>query len=98
MDVLNCVIEEAPYINFPDCRDQFIKIGNILTFNSISFISIEASGCRTLGTIGDWLPLENKTVCPQVPSEIRQVVTPFITFGTMLLLVYGVIKIARSNP
>lgn len=74
-----------------------IEIGNILTFNSISFIRIETSGCRTLGTIGDWLPLDNKTVCPQVPAEMRQVITPFITFGTMLLLVYGVIRITRDN-
>lgn len=97
VDVLQCVTDEPPYINFADCRDQFLRIGNILTFNSISFISIENSGCRTLGKIGNWLPLQNKTVCPQVPAEIRHVVTPFITFGTMLLLVYGVIKITRGN-
>jgi hypothetical protein len=55
-----------------------VKLGNDYNFNN---------QCRTLGTIGDWMNLDNKTVCPVMPESVRNIITPFITFALGLMTI-----------
>lgn len=80
-----CITSEFPYVDFDACWNNMGLLVNSLSFSTISFAPdwrIQDNGCRTLGTIGDWMHAEgsNRLVCPQFSSDIRGVVTPFITF------------------
>lgn len=80
-----CLTEVFPYVDFDACWNNMTLLVNSLSFSTISFAPdwrINDNECRTLGTIGDWLNAEgsNRVVCPQFSSEVRTIVTPFVTF------------------
>lgn len=93
-----CFSLTAPYIDIPACLSDINVVVNNLSFGAISFVKVpSATECKTLGTIGKWLPLENKTVCPQIPKEIRDIITPFITFALGMIIVIMITKVARGD-
>lgn len=77
-----CMTEEYPFINFQGCVNNMNTAIQLLSFNVLNFNNSWSSteACYELAVLGDWLNLEDHTICPQIPSYIRDVVTPFITF------------------
>lgn len=78
----DCISEEFPFIHMDDCARGVERIINMLFFGEISFPQFAINpSCRPLLTIDDWLGLPNNyIVCPMVGSEIRNVVTSFVSF------------------
>lgn len=87
-----------------ECLQAFYNILDNLMFNTVKVggadISDKKSGCYTLGTLGDWLnvPTSSRTICPQFPDTIRNIVTPFVTFLLGLIVMRSIInKSSRSD-
>lgn len=81
----SCITDTFPFVDFGGCIDNMGYLMNSLSFGGVSFASdwrIEDNGCRTVGTIGDWMGLEgnNRVLCPAFPEDVRNIVTPFVTF------------------
>lgn len=84
----SCIQETFPYINLVGCTQMFGKVFSILTFGVIDFANVyDLSGCVSLVTLGSWLGLPSSTVCPQVSETVRNIVTPFVTFGVVLAVI-----------
>jgi len=86
---VECLTETFPFLNVAGCTANMGSLVEILTFNAISFgtpFKFDEQ-CHTLGTIGTWLNLEgqDRVVCPAISSEVRSVITPFITFAFSLM-------------
>lgn len=97
--ILNCFSDEFPFINIPDCFAEInhfmamlaFKVPDEKTVVKGAFTNLQ-TGCRELQVFDDWLHLQNATVCPMFPSNIRNIVTPFITFLLGLLTVTFIYK------
>lgn len=78
----DCISEEFPFIHLDDCISNLAIFGKIALFGGATFNNnwTASTDCTTLNTMDDWLHLENPTVCPMMPSYVRNIVTPFITF------------------
>lgn len=88
VDWYSCVDNQAPFIHIPECVANFGVFAKMLSSDAINLGIPSVNGsCRTLGTVGDWMRVENKQVCPKVPESVRNVVTPFIIFALSLLVV-----------
>lgn len=76
--------DQFPYINFDSCTQSFKNILNKLSFGKIDLrgnIPKTTTECHALNTFDDWLNLPSGyVVCPQFSTEIRDIVTPFVTF------------------
>ena len=84
----SCTQEFFPFINLVGCAEMFGKALNILSFGTISLGNVyDTSGCVALNTLGGWLNLPNSTVCPQIDSTIRSIVTPFVTLALAMAAV-----------
>jgi len=85
----NCFVEAFPYVDLVSCVQNLQNVAELLSFHTISFKNEWATpdDCHTLTILGDWLYLENKTICPQFPTTIRNITTPFVTFLFGLLTV-----------
>lgn len=100
--VEDCITSSFPFVDINGCISNLELLLNSLSFGAIKFPKWEfdTSGCRTLGTIGDWInvPSSSRTVCPQFPSSVRNIVTPFVTFviGATILGAIAT-KSSRSN-
>lgn len=93
-----CINGNAPFIHVPACLANIGVITNLLSFGAIHFgDSTAGDGCRTLGTVGDWIGSDSKVVCPAIPGEVRNIVTPFITFALGLVIVKYVAKKASND-
>lgn len=89
LQFVNCFIETFPFIELNECLNNMELLVNLLSFKSISYANdwSPTVECHDLATLGDWLPLDNTTVCPQIPSFIRLITTPFVTFLLGLLTI-----------
>jgi len=70
-------------LDIPRCVVNFERIINMLFFDVFTGFSNGwnyAGGCHTLDPLASWIPAENKTLCPAFSSEVRNTITPFITF------------------
>lgn len=78
----NCISDEFPFIYLDDCIGNLLIFGKIALFGGATFNNnwSATTDCTTLNTMDDWLHLENPTVCPMMPSYVRNIVTPFVTF------------------
>lgn len=94
-----CFKPELPFIDLPACWHNLGVLGTLLSFDKIPMATNFNLGgsCRTLGTLGDWLGLTNKMVCPQFPSFIRDTVTPFVTFALALGVVSFIVTRTHAN-
>lgn len=97
----NCLQQEYPFITWDGCTAMISRVTNALSFGTIKTgTGFEFSEqCRSLGTIGDWLGLvgENRVVCPVVPQNIRNIITPFITFAIGMMTVRFISKKTGSS-
>lgn len=77
-----CVTETFPFINIQGCMNNLSTIINLLYFGEVKFPSWTFNpACHNLTLMDDWLGLPNgHQVCPQIPSSVRTVVTPFVAF------------------
>lgn len=86
-----CINEDAPFIHVSECLGAFGSIVDKLSFGRINLFSKfyyeSPTDCQEIGKMGDWLGLSNKYVCPQFSADVRNTVTPFITFGLALAVV-----------
>lgn len=84
-----CIYPEFPFINFIDCYNNVLIFANMLFFDRVQFGTdfTPPEGCRNLIVLGSWIGASTNTVCPMVPSYIRDVTTPFVTFLLGLLMV-----------
>lgn len=86
----DCVTETFPFINIEGCLNNMTIVLNLLSFNTINFANTWAfsDSCRTLVVINGWLNLPpGYQACPQIPSFVRNVTTPFVTFALGLLTI-----------
>lgn len=84
----------APYLNIPNCIDNFFTMQHMLAFKTVKFgqAFTNPNECHKLGTIGNWLKLENKTVCAKFPAEMRNIITPFVVFALALTVLAGITR------
>lgn len=90
-DVAICMQETYPFVMIEGCLANMKQVTEALSFGTVRVGAASqwsfTEGCHQLGTIGDWMNLENRSVCPAIPSYVRNVVTPFITFAMGLMTV-----------
>jgi len=84
-----CLTETFPFFDAEACIANVKIFANMLSFQTLSFGEewTAPSGCHELTTLGSWMNLQNTTVCPMMPSVVRNTVTPFITLALGLLTV-----------
>jgi len=84
-----CVKETWPFVDVIGCVKNIGSIGELLSFGTIKSNNQWSAfnGCTNLTVIDDWMNLENSEVCPKIPSYVRSVVTPFVTFALGLTMV-----------
>lgn len=79
----DCVTDQFPFINFPNCLENMASVINLLSFNKLKWGNEwnAPENCYTLTVLGDWIGAEgaNKTLCPMFSTEVRDTVTPFVT-------------------
>lgn len=84
-----CLLETFPFIDMGGCIHNMASTVEILTFDTINLGTPFkfAEQCYTLGKVGDWLGLEgqNRNICPAISSDVRNVITPFVTFAFSLM-------------
>lgn len=89
----DCITSEFPWVDINGCISNVFTLINLLSFGVIELPEFETpDGCHTLGTIGDWLMLsnENRYICPQFSSEVRNITTPFVTFLAGLIILAAI--------
>lgn len=92
VDWYACFSDELPYIHPFNCIGNFEVMADALknknmglgTWN-VKTQSETQQDCRSLTSVGEWLKLENNTVCAQIPSTMRTIVTSFIIVALSLL-------------
>ena len=78
----SCTQEFFPFINVVGCMEMFGKALSILSFGTVNIGNVyNQEGCIALNTLGGWLNVPSQTVCPQIDSAIRAIVTPFVTLA-----------------
>lgn len=77
-----CVSETFPFIYPEECINNMYTVINLLAFGEVTFPNFTYNpACQNLNTFDDWLGLPaNYQVCPQFPSTVRNIVTPFVAF------------------
>lgn len=86
-----------PFMDITACKNKIGEILGLLNFDKIKYgasLKQDTTGCHTLGTLGTWLNLDNneKTICPMFSDDIRNIITPFITFGLGLIMIQFIAK------
>lgn len=78
----DCISDEFPFIYLDDCIANLAIFGKIAMFGGTTFNNswTASTDCTTMVVLDDWLMLQDPVVCPQMPSSVRTVVTPFVTF------------------
>lgn len=87
----DCFIETFPFIDFQGCIDNMLIVINIMGVKIPSTLAslgeVPPGECHTLTVLNNWLSLPNPTVCKQVPSNVRSIITPFVTFALGLMTI-----------
>lgn len=94
-----CIVEDENFISITGCIENIKYVGTILSFDTIKFGETWSPNdqCRQLTVLDDWLGLPDVTVCPEIPSEIRNIVTPFITLALGLTVITFIAKKAGND-
>lgn len=84
----------APYLNIPNCIDSFFTMQHMLAFKTVKFgqAFTNPNECHELGVVGNWLNLDNKTVCANFPADMRNIITPFVVFALALTILAGITR------
>lgn len=91
-----CITDTFPFINVEQCVQNMWIFVELLSFGTFDFGNeyVAPTGCYDLVIIDSWINLEDPTVCPQFPSDIRNLVTPFVT---LLLGMVTILFFTRKN-
>lgn len=94
----DCFTTTSPWVNLDACWHNIGVLGNTLGFGSVgSLLDVGSfTTCHELGTLGDWLGLDDRTVCAQIPPGVRTVVTPFISLALAMILLGYLVKRGRG--
>lgn len=95
-----CFKSDFPYVDINECMYNMRRFIEILTFDKIALIPKvyeNTEVCKEIQILGDWLYLDNKVLCPQVPKNIRDTVTPFVIFALAISFVYLIIAKANAR-
>lgn len=92
----DCMNADFPFVHFDECIANLYTTLNLISFNTIGFNNSwnSADTCYNLVVLDDWLHITNPTVCPQVPSFVRTIITPFVT---LLLGLVTITFLARNR-
>lgn len=84
-----CFLPDFPFVDMNGCLNNIYTVINLLSFNTVGFNNNWRSSpsCYNLTVLDDWLHLPNPQVCPQFPSTVRNIITPFV------LLMLGIVTI-----
>lgn len=90
----DCLTEEFPFINLNGCLNNVYRFIEILTFDQLKISNswVSPTGCYTTTVLHTWIDLPSQQLCPQVPSYVRNIVTPFVTFILGLLTVRFIMR------
>lgn len=99
-----CLIDGFPFFDLEACTVGLNSTLALLAFQSANPVNegvlgvattANPAGCHELGTLGEWINKEGETICPGFSSEVRGVVTPFITV-TLAMMVFFFISRGRG--
>jgi len=85
----SCLVDGFPFINMESCLaglDQTLQLLSFQLLNPVnqdlqqSIDNVDTSQCYELQVLDEWIHLENPELCPAFTDEIRNTVTPFVTF------------------
>lgn len=69
-------------LDIPQCIENIQNIIGLLSFGQLklnkNFENIDSIECRNLQVIGGWMFKPGAYICPQIPANIRNIITPFI--------------------
>lgn len=83
-----CLQEDFPFFNTESCLVGMNSTLSLLAFNGFNIFPQEVqtvaeesnpNNCHSLGILGDWINKPGQLVCPAIPQEIRNTITPFAT-------------------
>lgn len=94
-----CIVQDDSFVNVIGCIENLKYVGTILSFDTIKFGETWSPNdqCRQLTVLDDWLGLPGITVCPQISSEVRGIVTPFITLAMGLTVITFIARKAGND-
>lgn len=94
----SCVQETFPFIDFGACTGNIGKLLGLLTFNFLGIGGLfDATPCKTLGTLGEWINKPGQTVCPMIPEGVRNITTPFVTCALGLMMIAFISRQTRER-
>jgi len=81
-NIIDCFSDTFPFVDIEGCTETFSILTSYLVFGGVRFPEWDFTyGCRNLDTLDNWLNLPSGyQVCPQIPSSVRNILTPFIAF------------------
>lgn len=100
----DCFIDEFPWFDYGGCVSNLQNYINLISFGSFKYDPYEVNnfdvpqGCHVISSIAPWLGLPaNYQVCPAFSENVRNVVTPFVTFAISLTALYGITRLTKEN-
>ena len=100
----NCTFSaDFPFLNTETCFEGIKAILGSFDIRSTTIGAnfdnmIQNNGCHQFYVFDEWLNLPDDTqVCPNIPSEVRTVITPFIIFGLGLIGLNIIMKRSRDD-
>jgi len=94
----NCLLPIFPWVNADGCLANLYTVINLFYFGKVTLPTFSFdTTCRNLYLMDDWLGLPSGyQVCPQIPSTVRSITTPFVAF-MLGLVTLGFIKRIRTE-
>lgn len=94
----SCFTETFPFVDLPACISNFGEISNMLSFGVLNFGNkFDATPCKKLTVVDEWLNTPDITVCPMIPEYVRNVITPFVVFALSLLMIQWLTRQSGGN-
>lgn len=95
----DCLIPDFPFIDMNGCLNNVYAMIGLLSFNSVKFGNVwqTSDSCYNLVILDDWINLSNPTICPQFPSSVRNIITPFVTFILGIITIGFIVKRKDRN-
>lgn len=94
-----CFLEVFPFVDVPRCVLNMERVINMLSFGTFALSSDwnYSSQCHTLTVLDEWIPTQDKQVCAYIPQNVRDTITPFITFFLGLVTMMFITRTRESN-
>lgn len=94
----DCFTEVFPFIHFGACINNIGHIMAALSFGQIHISGLSSNeNCRNLQVLGGWIGRPNELICPQFSAEVRNTITPFVTFMLGIFTTIFVVHMVHSR-